>query len=303
MTLEQVVNLFKEKPYLMKKGRGELGRRLNINPNLVPKAKELARRKVRPPKILLFDLETAPMKAYVFSLWKQNIAWDHTLSQWYILAWSAKWLYSSETYSAHLTSEEAKNEDDSRILRSLWDLIDEADIVVTHNGNRADIPWMNTRFILNGLRPPTPYFSVDTCEVARKCFSFSSNKLDALAEYFGIPHKLDTDFELWKRCTEGDEEALEYMSEYNVKDTQILEEVYLKLRPWIKGHPNCGNFVDSEVPICSICGSTDFVRIPGQYYYTSVGKYSLYRCKKCGAVSRGRKNLRSNSVSTVSVGK
>lgn len=303
MTLEEVVKLFKEKPYLMKKGKEEIGKRLKINPNLVDKAKRLARHNVRPPRILLFDLETAPLKAFVFNLWKQNISWDHTLSQWYILAWSAKWLYSDETYCAHLTSEEAKNEDDSRILRALWDLIDEADIVVTHNGNRADIPWMNTRFILNGMKPPTPYFSVDTCEIARKQFAFSSNKLDALAEYFGIPHKLDTDFDLWRRCTEGDEEALEYMSEYNVKDTQILEEVYLRLRPWIKGHPNCGNFIDSEIPVCSTCGSSNLERLAGQYYYTSVGKYALYRCNHCGATCRGRKNLRPSSVQTTSVGK
>lgn len=303
MTIEEVVKLFREKPYLMKKGKEEIGRRLKINPDLVDRAKQLTRSGQKPPKILLFDLETAPLKAFVFNLWRQNISWDHTLSQWYILAWSAKWLYSKEVYSAHLTSEEAKKEDDSRILKSLWELIDEADIVVTHNGNRADIPWMNTRFILNGLRPPTPYFSVDTCEVARKNFAFSSNKLDALAGYFGIPHKMDTDFDLWRKCTEGDSKALKYMSDYNVKDTIILEEVYLKLRPWIKGHPNCGNYIDSEVPVCSICGSSNLTKLSGQYYYTSVGKYQLYRCSKCGAVSRGRRNLNIRSVKTISVGK
>lgn len=301
MTIEEVVKLFREKPYLMKKGKGEIGRRLKINPDLVDRAKQLARSGQKPPKILLFDLETAPLKAFVFNLWRQNIAWDHTLSQWYILAWSAKWIYSKEVYSAHLTSEEAKKEDDSRILKSLWELIDEADIVVTHNGNRADIPWMNTRFILNGLRPPTPYFSVDTCEVARKNFAFSSNKLDALAGYFGIPHKMDTDFDLWRKCIEEDAKALKYISDYNVKDTIILEEVYLKLRPWIKGHPNVGNILSSRQHLCSKCGSKHVEKIEGEYYFTSVSKYELFRCKECGSISRGRTNLNksTNKITTV----
>lgn len=303
MNVENLAEILREKPYLMTKSKAEIAKRLNVSPDLVNLAKLRARGKRKTPKILLFDLETAPLKAFVFGLWKQNIAWDHVTTQWFILAWSAKWLYSEEVLSDHLTPREAIEEDDKRILTRLRDLIDEADIVVAHNGNKADIPWMNTRFIINGLTPPSPYFSVDTCEVARKNFAFSSNKLDALAEYFGIPHKMDTDFDLWKRCTEGDEEALKYMSEYNVKDTQILEEVYLKLRPWIKGHPNCGNFIDSELPVCSICGSKNLTPLVGQYYYTSVGKYELFRCKECGAVSRGRVNLRRKKVKTVSVGK
>ena len=45
------------------------------------------------PKILLFDVETAPMRAYVWGRWKQNISLNETISEWYMLCWSAKWLY------------------------------------------------------------------------------------------------------------------------------------------------------------------------------------------------------------------
>lgn len=256
------------------------------------------------PKILIFDTETAPLEAYVFSLWRQNIAWDHTISQWFMLCWSAKWLHSNDIMTDCLTGEEALKEDDSRIMKSLWKLIDEADIVVAHNAKGADLPWMNTRFILNGLTPPKPYFTIDTLEIARKQFAFSSNKLDALAEYFGIEHKLDTDFNLWRKCRHGDDAALAYMQEYNMKDVEILEEIFLKLRPWIKNFPNANNFLASERPICATCGSEDLEELKGQYYYTSVGKYSLYRCKKCGAVTRGRYNLRTpRNIKAVGVGK
>lgn len=253
------------------------------------------------PKILIFDVETAPMKAFVWGRWKQNIALNQTISEWFMLCWSAKWLYSDEVISDCLTPEEAKEEFDYRIVSHLWELIDQADIVVAYNGRRADIPWMNTRFIQNGLKPPSPYFIVDPCEVVRRDFGFSSNKLDALAGYFNISHKMDTDFTLWSKAIEGEEESLNYMSIYCSKDVDILEDIYLIIRPWIKGHPNIGNIKETNKSVCSCCGSDNLEEIKGKFYYTSVGKYKLYRCKDCGSISRDRKNI-NNRPKTVSLG-
>lgn len=70
--------------------------------------------------------------------------------------------------SAVLTPEEVLREDDSRIMKLLWDLLNEAEIVVTHNGDKFDLPKINSRFIINNLPPTTPYFSVDTCKVCKK---------------------------------------------------------------------------------------------------------------------------------------
>jgi hypothetical protein len=202
-----------------------------------------------------------------------------------------------------LTSEEAINEDDSRIIKNLWKLINEADIVIAHNAKQADVKWMNSRFILCGLAPPKPYHIIDTLEVAKKNFGFSSNKLDALAGYFGIEHKLETNFKLWKDARNGDEDSLKYMEFYNKMDVEILEQVYIVLRPWIKNHPNCGNLLSSTEPLCSICSSKKLELIPDKYYYTSIGKYELYRCKDCGSISRGRVNLNKGVNNIVAVGR
>lgn len=253
------------------------------------------------PKILIFDIETAPMIGYIWGLWKQNVHIDQVINDWFVICWSAKWLYSGEVLGDTLTPEEALNKDDSRIVTSLWQLFDEADIVVAHNGDRFDIPKMNSRFIINGLMPPSSYKSVDTCLVARKNFGFASNKLDALATYFGFDHKLDTDFSLWEGCLKGDKESLDYMLEYNKRDVTLLEEVYIKLLPWIKNHPNVANYLNTEIPVCSKCGDDSLVELEGKFYYTQVGKYQLYRCSNCGTIVRGRKNLnRTNKVKAIS---
>ena len=239
------------------------------------------------PKILIFDVETAPLKAYVWRRWKQNISIDQTVSEWFMISWAAKWLDSKGIISECLTPQEIIEEDDKRIIRQLWTLFDEADIVIAHNGRRFDVPHANARFVLLGLLPPSPYTQIDTLEVVRKQFNFSSNKLDALAKYFGIENKDGTDFELWKKCMEGDQESLNYMKEYNKKDVVILEKIYLKIRPWIKNHPNAGLYLENEEETCPYCGSTDLADT-GTFSYTGVSKFSNVRCSKCGGIARRR---------------
>ena len=286
MDKNQFTQLLKEKPYLKRMGKGLLSKRYNISPEDIVSAKKSMYSQYL-PKVLILDIETAPMKAFIWKRWKENISLDQTISEWFMLAWSAKWLYSSEIFGEVLTPKEVLQEDDSRICMKLWDLLNQATIVITHNGDKFDLPRINSRFIINSLDPPTPYFSIDTCKIAKKQFGFSSNKLDALAGYFDLPHKLETGFELWKNCMNGDQESLQYMLTYNKMDVAILEEIYLILRPWIKNHPNIGN-LSSTAAVCASCGSVDVEEIEGEYYYTNVRKYKLFRCKHCGAISRAR---------------
>lgn len=251
------------------------------------KASSLDVQDSKQPKILIFDIETSPMLAYVWGRFKQFVSLDQTVSEWFIISWSAKWLNNPNVMCDVLTSEEASNEDDSRITRSMWYLFNEADIVLAHNGSRFDVPKLNSRFLLNGLMPPTPYKQIDTLQVARKEFGFSSNKLDALAGYLNIEHKSDTNFNLWKRCLAGEQEALDYMLAYNIKDVEILEKVYLRLRPWIKNHPNVSLYLENEDETCPHCGSIN-VADTGTFSYTNVSKFSNIRCLDCKGLARRR---------------
>ncbi len=241
-------------------------------------------------KILSFDIETAPLKGYFWRIWKENIGVNQIIDEWYILTWAAKWLDSDEVIydSLHLHGDLY---DDTPILHSLHSLLDEADVVVAHNGNKFDVPKINTRFLKAGLAPPSPYKQIDTFQVAKRNFAFTSNRLDSLAKYLEIGGKIDTGgFELWSRCMNGDVKAFEEMSEYNIQDVRLLEEVYLRLRPWIKNHPNTGAYLDEAKPVCPKCGSTHLHN--RGFAYTQVGKYQRYQCQSCGGWSRGRFTVR-----------
>lgn len=290
MTVKQIAELFREKEYMLNMGAGKLSRWLNCSREDVYEAKDLARKNENKfPKILIFDIETSPSITYTFGRFKVNINLEQVEQDPIMLTWSAKWLYSSDIMSDAITPKEVKEFNDKRIVESLWKLLDEADIVVAHFGDAFDIPMLNSRAILNGLSPYTSVNSIDTKKVASKQFRFPSNKLDALATYFGVGNKIKTDFDLWKRCLHGELAAIKEMEVYNIQDVVVLEEVYLKLRPWIKSHPNIGLYLDSDVPVCSACGSKD-IKPTNTYYFTQTGKYPEYRCK-CGALTRGRKTV------------
>lgn len=254
------------------------------------------------PNILILDIETSPLKAYVWRLWKQDIYLDQLISEWFCLSWSAKWLNHPETMSEVLDPEEVKNEDDGRIIKKLWNVLNDADIVICHNGNSFDIPRVRTRFLLNGLPPTSFYHQIDTKLIAAKEFGFSSNKLDSLLKHFNLPLKKSTDFKLWKDCMDGKEEALKYMEEYNRYDVEGLEQVYLVLRPWIKNHPNVTLYDDRLPNRCPSCGGN--ILHKEDFYYTTVGKFQVYRCQKCGALSRDRKAIKRGVVTAnLSLGK
>ena len=235
-------------------------------------------------KVLLFDIETTPMEVYVWSLiGNKYIQPNNIIQDWNVLSWSAKWLYDSEVISDVQTPQEAIERDDERIIKSLWHLIDEADILIAHNGDRFDIKKINTRFHINGLLPPSPYQSIDTLKAVKRSFAFSSNKLDYLGQLLTNKGKISTNFKLWTDCLLGKRQALNEMLAYNEEDVRLLEEVYLELRAWIKSHPNLGMGGVGE--LCPTCGSDD-IRYNGGYYTTAANRYLSYRCGDCGSLSR-----------------
>ena len=246
-------------------------------------------------KILLLDIETAPSLSYIWSLYTEVMSMDFVIDDWYILCWSAKWLGEKELISSSLTDFPATYkkdiQDDKEVMKKLWKLLDEADIMVAHNGKKFDRKKVNTRFMIHGMPPPSPYKIVDTLLIARAHFAFTSNKLGDLSVFLGLGKKVKTGgFELWKACLQGIESAWNKMIKYCKKDVILLEKVYLKLRAWDSLHPNMGIFEDGEIKMCPKCGSN--VRKEG-FTYTNVSKFQRYQCKnkKCNAWSRDRTNL------------
>jgi hypothetical protein len=232
------------------------------------------------PAVLLFDIETLPIKAYTWGVWEQNIRTEQIIEDWTVLAWSAKWLDDPRMIADCLTPKEAVARDDKRICQSLWRLLDDSDVVIAQNGRKFDLPKMNTRFWKHKLYPPSSYKVIDTLESARKVFGMTFNSLDYLGEYLGFGKKLKTEFSLWRKCDEGDKDSLERMSEYNQRDVELLESVYLSMRPYIPGHPKF-TIYEKVIGKCPVCfGEYKTIGV----YTAAQRQYLEHRCLSCHAV-------------------
>lgn len=251
------------------------------------------------PKILIFDIETSPILGYVWGLWDQNVGLNQIKADWHVLSWSAKWLDSSEVM--YMDQRNAKSiENDKVILQGIWKLLDEADIVVTQNGKKFDVKKLNARFVLQGFQPPSSFKHIDTLEIAKRKFAFTSNKLEYMSDklctkYKKLIHRTYSGFELWKACLSGDLKAWKEMEKYNKYDVLALEELYKILIPW-DNRINLNVYHDKAVNRCSSCGHNTFQK--RGFFFSNAGKYQRYRCKKCGAETRSKENLFSKDKRT-----
>jgi uncharacterized protein YprB with RNaseH-like and TPR domain len=250
-------------------------------------------------RILFLDIETSPIEAYVWQkqVWNAKIDATKVVSDWFILSYAIKWYGDDEVKSSVLTPADAIKGDDRILAKELWHLLDEADIVITHNGDSFDIPNIKSRFIYYGFLPPTPYKSIDTLKIVRKEFGFTYNSLNFLVKKLGLGGKIETNFDLWIKCMGGDEEALKELKEYNEMDVKVLESLYLKIRPWGKSQPNMALYSGGMKDECPICGSTNLKELSGDYK-TKFATHKVYRCGDCGAISRDRK-VNTRVVSTL----
>lgn len=235
-------------------------------------------------KILILDIETAPNIAYVWGAWKQDIGQKQWIQKTHILSYAAKWLDNEKIFY-----EENRKKNDRKIVQSLFKLLDEADIVVAHYGKKFDLPSIIGRGIIHGLKPPSPYHIVDTKEVAAKEFRLVSNSLANLCEELGLHRKSDhkkfPGFELWLECLRGNDDAWAEMKEYNIDDILALESLYLRLRPYIRNHPNISRPTEDGDVLCPKCGSSH-INFRGTYVTKAGLFYHKFVCVDCGGWGR-----------------
>jgi len=240
----------------------------------------------RQPRIAFIDIETAPSLGYFFVKWKEGniIAVEN---DWYMLSFAVKWMGAKRVDTYALPDYplfKRDKENDRDLVKDLYDVFDEADILIAHNGDRFDIRKSNARFIQHGLKPPSPYKTIDTLKIARRHFKFDSNRLNDLGQSLKVGQKLPhTGVHLWLSCMSGHAPSWRLMRRYNARDVELLERVYEKLKPWAPNHPNLNLW--SGHSHCPTCQSPN-IRMRGLNYGKAVVRQRLL-CKDCGASFSG----------------
>lgn len=235
-------------------------------------------------RALAWDIETAPHEVYTWGLWNQNVGLNQIITPGHVLSFAARWvddpkskiMFFSDFHDGH-----------DQMISAAWDLLDEADALVSWNGKGFDTKHVQREFILADRTPTSPFREIDLLQTARREFKFPSNKLEYVASALGYGGKVKhSGFSLWTRCLAGDPKAWAEMKRYNLQDVHLLVDLYERMLPWISGHPNLNLYSGAGCPQCT----SENIRKNGTWP-TNVAVYQKYTCKDCGKHFRSGKSL------------
>lgn len=239
-------------------------------------------------RILFIDIETTPMTAHTWGLWQQNISLKQILESTEMMCFGARW-YGEKKVHFRSTHHHGKQE----MLDEIHRLLDEADVVIGWNSASFDSKHIKREFLEAEMLPPSPYKDLDLMRVVKSQFRFPSNKLDYVSQKLGVGAKVEhSGFDLWIKCMANDKKAWAEMKKYQIQDVDLLVDLYEKLKPWIKNHPNAALY-NGITDGCVVCSSTKLQK--RGLARTSVASYQRYQCMDCGKWQRGA-NLVSGST-------
>lgn len=176
-------------------------------------------------------------------------------------------------------------------LKNVHRLVREADLLIGHNIDNADVPWLLGDFHFPRIGhkhvpnlPPLPEpKTFDTLKVLRRKFKsgLPFKSLDAVLKILKHPGKTDHyDPEAMERAVAGSTEDRERLTDYCCGDVIGTQWLYDWERPHSKNHPAL--FVDGQdrLDTCRACGhETEPI---AKRWVAEMLSYSMRRCPQCG---------------------
>ncbi len=243
------------------------------------------------PKILVIDIETAPATGYIWKLFDVNVSLSQLIDTSKVICFAAKWVGDKKVIFS-------SNQEDTHkaMIKKAWSLFNEADAVIGYNSKNFDCKILNKEFILSGFPPPSPYKHIDLLQTMRNKFKFMSNKLDHVSQELGIGKKTSHQgFELWQACMNNDTKAWKLMKKYNINDVKLTEELYDKVKGWLKTTFNFNEH--SESMVCPNCGSHNVTK--NGTYKSPTRAYQKYVCNDCFAHSKSNIKIPNRKTDTL----
>ena len=230
------------------------------------------------PKRLFYDIETS---YNIVKSWRVgynlSITPEDIIHERAIITIAYKWEEDEEV--TVLTWNKGCDKD---LVKQFVDIMAEADELVGHNVDRFDTKFIMGRALKHGISVLPKYQSTDTLKLAKKHFMLNSNKLDYIAQYLGIGHKVrHRGMEMWDDIIlRNDPKALEEMCEYNVHDVFLTEQVYHKLMEYSLPKVNHASKQTGDKHTCPQCGS-NHAELHKTYISSSGTKTRLMNCLNC----------------------
>jgi hypothetical protein len=230
-------------------------------------------------KRLFWDIEVSPNIALVWrSGWKERIPPENIIHERAIICISYKWEHEKKVRSLHWNYHQC----DKTLCKKFVRVMDSADELVAHNGDKFDLKWFNARCVYHKLEAPRIPKTVDTLVIARRRFMFNSNKLDYISQFLKHGSKHETEYDLWKNILmKNCKGSLNRMVKYCEQDVRILEKVYKELAPYHNPKTHVGVVQGRDKWSCPSCGS-EKIKTNGNRVSAKGVPTKQMNCKKCG---------------------
>ncbi len=232
-------------------------------------------------KVLVYDIETSYNIIKAFRTgYNQTIGPSDIIKERAIICVSYKWLGEDQVYNINWDSKQC----DKTLLEQFIPIMNEADLLVAHNGDKFDIRFIKGRAFKHNLPMMVNYAQFDTCKVARKKFDINSKSLDYISRYLGITEsKMKVGMTLWDRVIlEKDRKALDKMIEYCNKDVTVLEKVYQRMIDWEYPKVHAGVILSADRITSPYSGSKNIEL----FKTTSTTRGTVKRIMKCNDTDR-----------------
>jgi len=231
-------------------------------------------------KRLFFDIEMSRMTFVLKDWqvkWERKLSYDDVTEESKIICISYKWENENKIHNLRWD----KSQCDKQMIIDFIKIMDEADEVIGHNGDRYDIKKIRTRAIWHRIPMRAKIRSLDTLKKAKSGFSFPNNRLDTIAKFLGVGAKIEHEgLKMWEKVENGDKKALTDMVNYCDMDVQVLEDVYTVMESYIIQNLHTGTLNGGRKCDCPSCGSEDIEYT--KLIVTSLGTPKrLMTCKTC----------------------
>lgn len=124
---------------------------------------------------------------------------------------------------------------DKKLVLDIANALEDFDVICTYNGDKFDLPFMDTRLAVHGVRKRvTLVHSIDLLPIIKQKMRLHSNRLDTVASALGLSEaKTRLLPQVWQRASHGSKKDLDYIVEHCEKDVLVLEEAFKRLKIFV----------------------------------------------------------------------
>lgn len=276
----------------------ELAVRFNIRPEGTPtqrlksandlwrKYKKKVSKLSSPSKVLIFDIETSRVRGDMWWSGKQFVNGNSLISEGKIITIAYKWLGEDKIHAVKWD----KNNCDKQLMRDFIKVYNQADMVIGYNNDRFDNKYLNARAMKFNLDIDVSIKSFDIMKQSKRLFRLPSYSMNYLAKYTGVATKLQhSGLEMWNNIQYGTKKeakkSMKLMLKYNIQDIIVTEQVYLRVRKYMKNPIHIGVLQGKEKTTCTCCGS-DTLKL---YKTTTTSAGTIQHNMKCTTCSSKQK--------------